>query len=97
MPFNASEEEGWSSYIGYKEHHVPLPTTHKCPKITHPRMSNDSAISPILEKRNSQRESEKEYNRIIYHVKLWVVKSFKESCWENCLLECMRNDCRAAP
>lgn len=49
MTFNASEEEGWSSYISYKEHHVPMPTTQKWPKIAYPRMSNDSAISPILE------------------------------------------------
>lgn len=32
---------------------------------------------PILEQRNSERK----YNRVIYHVKLLVVKLFKESCW----------------
>lgn len=80
-------EEG-CSYICFKEHHVPLPTSTQWLKITNPRMRDDSAISPILEKRETIWEK---YNHAIYHVKLWVVKLFKE------MLECPRNDCRAVP
>lgn len=79
-PFNAREEEGCSSYIGYKEHHAPLPTTPWL-KVTNPRVRNDSAIHPFWRKETQKENVRKKYNRVIYHVKLRIVKLFKESRW----------------
>lgn len=57
--FNASEEEGSSSYIEYTENHVPPLTTHKWLKITNPRMSEGLSRFPILKTGNFERESGK--------------------------------------
>lgn len=82
MPFNGSEEEGCSCYSDDKGHHVPVPSTQWL-KITYPQMSDDSAIPSFWgeKKGNLERAFGKISNSIIYLVKLWVVKLFKESCW----------------
>ena len=77
MPFNAGEEEGYSSYMGYKGCRVPLPTTQWF-RIRNPRIRDDSAISPFW---RTQKENlrGKKTNSVIYHVKLCEIVLVKLS------------------